>query len=79
MSRDWFDEEDEMQEIMEDTIILFKDLEYTPIKYKNNEYYPAIRGTIISNKYLPLFIGYKSGLGFGELSTLKEMDRRKVS
>jgi len=77
MARDWFDEEEQVDEIMEETIILLKDLEYTPIKYKEGQYFPAVRGTIISNKALPLFIGYKSGLGYGELSSLKEMDRRK--
>jgi len=79
MARDWFGEEraEVVSEIMEDTMIMFKELEYTPIKYKENEYYPAVRGTIICDVELPHFIGYKSGLGYGELSTLKEMDRRK--
>lgn len=77
MARDWFDTEEEVLELMEDTTIMFKDLEYTPIPYKKGEYYPAVKGTIISDRNLPLFIGYKSGLGYGELSSLKEMDRRR--
>lgn len=71
--RDWFDEEYEADDLM----IVYKDLEYTPIRYKEGQYFPAVRGTIICNKELPMFIGYKSGLGFGELSTIKEMNRRK--
>jgi len=76
MARDWFDKEEEILEVMEDTTIMFKDLEYTPIKYKEGQYFPAVRGTIICDRNLPLFLGYKSGLGFGELSTIKEMQRR---
>jgi len=79
MCRDWYGQEeaDRVEVMLEEVIILFKDLEYSPIKYKENLYYPAVRGTIISNIHLPMFIGYKSGLGYGELSSLKEMDRRK--
>jgi len=77
--KDWYGQEeaDKVEVMLEEAIILFKDLEYCPIKYKENLYYPAVRGTIISNVHLPMFIGYKSGLGYGELSSLKEMDRRK--
>lgn len=77
MARDWFDEEDEIKEIMEDTILIFKDLRYFPIKYNDTQNFPAVTGTIISNKKLPMFIGYKSGMGYGELSSLKEMDRKR--
>lgn len=74
-TRDWFDTEIDIS----NALIKFKDLEYTPIKYKEDtkEYYAAVRGTIISNIELPQFLGYKCGLGYGELSTLKEMDRRR--
>jgi len=76
VAKDWFGEEESLkiEALLEDTIILFKDLKYTVIKYKENLYFPAVTGTIISNRKLPQFLGYKSGLGYGELSTLKVMD-----
>lgn len=79
MCRDWYGQEeaDRVEAMLEEGIILFKDLVYSPIQYKENLYYPAVRGTIISNFQLPLYIGYKCGLGYGELSSMKEMDRRK--
>jgi hypothetical protein len=72
-NKDWFDRE---LDFIDDVFILFKNMEYIPIKYKENEWYPAVRATIISNIELPEFIGYKIGLGYGELMRLKEMDRR---
>lgn len=63
-NRDWFNKEDfEVDDIM----IMFKDIRYTVVKYKDNENYPAVFGTIISNRNLPDFIGYKCGMGYGEL------------
>jgi len=74
--RDWFGKEFN-EELMEDIMIMFKnDLEYHVVKYKEGEYFPAIRGTIVSNVELPDFIGYKIGMGYGELMGLKEMQRR---
>lgn len=77
MARDWFDTEEETRLLLEDATIMFKDLEYTPIEYKKGFFYPAVRGTILCDVKLPQFIGYLSGLGYGELSTMKEMDRRR--
>jgi len=78
MARDWYgeDEAEAIRDILDSANISFKEIEYTPIKYKENEYYPAVRGIILSDIELPQFIGYKAGLGYGELDTLKEMERR---
>lgn len=74
-NKDWFDRE---LDFVEDILLLFKDLEYHPIKYKENQWYPAVRATIISNLELPDFIGYKIGLGYGELMRIKEMQKRGI-
>lgn len=64
-------------DISGELIVKFRDLKYTPIKYKEGIYFPAVRGAIISNMKLPQFLGYKIGLGYGELLTIKEMKRRE--
>ena len=73
-NRDWFRED--VEGMLDDIMILCKDLKYFPMKYKDNEWYPAIQGTIVSNVYLPEFVGYKIGLGYGELMRNKEMQKR---
>ncbi|RLD47242.1 MAG: hypothetical protein DRI86_00930 [Bacteroidetes bacterium] len=74
--RDWFGKEID-ESIIDNLMIMFKnDLEYHVIKYKDNEYYPAIRGTIVCNMKLPDYLGYKIGLGYGELTNLKQMQKR---
>lgn len=67
---DWYKTE-EIPELNDLSIIL-KDIKYQPIKYKDNQYYPAIIGTIISNKRLPSFVGYKIGLGYGQIIHKKD-------
>jgi len=77
MARDWFGNEALFDEELENTIIAYKDLKYSPVRYKKGGViFPAVKGTIISNRFLPNFIGYKCGMGFGELASLKEMERR---
>ena len=79
MARDWFNgaRAEFIAEIMNNAVIAIKDLEYFPLEYKENEYYPAVRATIMSDVNLPQYLGYKTGMGYGELSRLKEMDRHR--
>jgi len=78
-ARDWFGEEAkaEVEDIMDETIILFKDLRYLPIKFKEGKWLTAVTGTIISSVNLPQFIGYASGLGYGELSDPSQAQRKR--
>lgn len=71
-NRDWFNKEDFE---VEDLMLIFKDLEYVVIEYKPKEFYAAVRGVIICNKRLPDFLGYKCGMGYGELQNIKEARR----
>jgi hypothetical protein len=71
--RDWFGEEIFNTD---DLMLIYKDIKYLSVEYKKGEWYPAVRATVISNKLLPHFLGYKIGLGYGELATQKEMQRR---
>lgn len=41
------------------------------ICYKDDQYYPAVSMRFVSNVRLPAFIGYKIGLGYGELRHIK--------
>ena len=72
--KDWFNQDDVE---IEDLMLIYKDVKYMAFEYKKDQWYPAVRATIISNKMLPHFLGYKSGLGFGELASMKIMDNRK--
>lgn len=75
-NKDWFNREVD-DELLDNIMIMFKDdLEYLPIPYKENQYYPAIKGTIVSNVKLPDFLGYKIGLGYGETMSDKEMRKK---
>ena len=65
-NRDWFGE-DKTRET-ELSKIRISNLVYMPIKYKDKQYFPAIKGTIRSNTALPKFLGYKIGFGYGEVS-----------
>jgi hypothetical protein len=72
MNRDWFGKEVDLDDLM----LVYKDLKYTVVKYKEDQYFPAVYGTIIANKKLPDFIGYNIGLGYGELEQPKVTQRR---
>jgi len=71
--RSWFGKE---LDILDELIIMCKDLKYFPMKYKDGQYYPAVLGTFVANKKLPDYIGYKIGMGYGELMRPKEAKRR---
>jgi len=72
MNREWLDKDIDLDDLM----LVYKDLQYTVIKYNDTQYFPAVYGTIISNKKLPDFIGYNVGLGYGELEQKKITQRR---
>lgn len=72
-NRDWFEVEDFE---VEDLMLMYKDVKYTVVKYNETQWYPAVMATVISNKMLPQFLGYKCGMGYGELASLKNMQRR---
>jgi len=72
MNRKWFNIEVDLSDLM----LVYKKLEYVVIKYKDNQYFPAVKGTIIANKKLPDFIGYNIGLGYGELERVKNTQMR---
>jgi len=72
MNKSWFDKDINLDDLM----LVFKDLKYIVVKYKDDQYFPAVYGTIISNKKLPDFIGYNIGLGYGELEQKKVTQRR---
>lgn len=73
MNREWIGKEVDLDDLM----LVYKDLKYTVVKYKDDQYFPAVYGTIISNKKLPDFIGYNVGMGYGELEQKKVTQRRK--
>ena len=52
---------------MEDFQIKVLKYEHFQIKYKDNELYPAVFMEFMSNYKLPRFVGYKIGLGWGEI------------
>jgi len=72
MNKKWFDKDVDLSDLM----LIFKDLKYIVVKYKEDQYFPAIQGSIISNQKLPDFIGYNIGLGYGELERVKNTERR---
>ncbi len=72
MNREWLGKELELDDLM----LIYRDLKYTVVKYKDNQYFPAVYGTIIANKKLPDFIGYNVGMGYGELEQKKVTERR---
>lgn len=72
MYKNWFDKDIDLSDLM----LVYKDLKYLVVKYKDDQYFPAIQGTIIANKKLPDFVGYNIGLGYGELERKKNTDRR---
>lgn len=72
MNKEWFNKEVDLSDLM----LVYKNLEYLVVKYKDDQYFPAIKGTIISNKKLPDFIGYNIGLGYGELERVKNTQKR---
>lgn len=72
MCKGWLDEDIELDDLM----LVFKNLEYKVIKYNDTQYFPAVSGTIISNRKLPDFIGYNVGLGYGELERAKNTQQR---
>ena len=72
MNREWLEKEVDLDDLM----LIYKDLKYVVIKYKDDHYFPAVYGTIISNKKLPDFVGYNVGMGYGELEQKKVTERR---
>ena len=72
MNREWLGREIDLDDLM----LVYKDLKYTVIKYKDDQYFPAVYGTIISNKRLPDYIGYNVGMGYGELEQIKSAQKR---
>ena len=73
-NKDWFDIEDFE---VDDLELFYKDLEYFVVKYSDKQTFPAIRGTIISNRRLPSFLGYKVGMGYGELENAYKPKKAK--
>ncbi len=73
MNQEWFNETVDLDDLM----LVYKDLKYVVIKYNDNQYFPAVYATIISNKKLPDFIGYNIGMGYGELEQKKVTLRRE--
>jgi len=73
MSREWLGTEIDLSDLM----LVYKDLKYAVVKYNEDQYFPAVYGTVIANKKLPDFIGYNVGLGYGELEQKKVTRRRE--
>lgn len=72
MNREWIGKDVDLDDLM----LVYKDLKYIVVKYKDDQYFPAVYGTIIANKKLPDFVGYNVGMGYGELEQKKVTLRR---
>ena len=53
-----------------DLKVMLEDVKRMTVKYKDDVILPALTMKLYSNYTLPRFIGYKTGLGWGELSEL---------
>jgi len=72
MNKEWLNKEVDLDDLM----LVYKDLKYVVVRYKDEQHFPAVYGTIISNKKLPDFVGYNVGMGYGELEQKKVTQRR---
>lgn len=65
-TRHYFDEEIDIS----DSLMIMPKEPIKPFfhKYKDDRWYPAVNMSFISNMRLPQFIGYKIGMGYGEIA-----------